>query len=619
MNPLFILFGVRAAIRLAKTGADIYAQRASDRAAFLPELIKPNLNRREVIIDFFSLDDRAEAVLQDPAVQALLDQGRPISDDARVIDELFVVVVEAKAAGLEEQEDLDASVGLEIAGGVMIEQWRASAAPISPFGRIAVTMADIALEFVAVNPAIMGVGGNGERLIAAFAGNLAALIPDDVDEFGPSARFVDRLTGIFLRAGLSTLAEHPDLVLDEAHTQKLVAATLTPLIAELPEDLGEQMDWRAMADALAGPVASAAFATLAENPQAFFGAKFAPDKAVGAVTQALLVSVSETGLKEQFTLTGVLALYRAGLGVAANRPELFVGDDDSVKTQLFQDLLSGVAGALRDHAPFDGELGAELAAVGLDALGEHGGALLKLDDSDAWERTAQAMIVQVTGALSERLRNPETAGALAVFTHLQLLELGRIFMVQAAATPGMLGVERSELKAIVSGVASAMAADEELLLTADDWLVIAAVAAEEAAANPGRLFGLDESSAAEALASQVITSLLTVAAAEWRRVDAAGASGRDAGSVLFGDTLREAIVVVLRTVSGNVRAALAETKPVEQLASAVSEVVRDKPDAFGSKEWLRLFRALLGQALADGSIEISEDQIRELIGSRVEP
>ena len=50
-----------------------------------------------------------------------------------------------------------------------------------------------------------------------------------------------------------------------------------------------------MADALLGPAASAAISTVAANPAAFLGATFDPNRAIGALTQAMLKQAATTG------------------------------------------------------------------------------------------------------------------------------------------------------------------------------------------------------------------------------------------------------------------------------------------------------------------------------------
>ena len=81
-------------------------------------------------------------------------------------------------------------------------------------------------------------------------------------------------------------------------------------------------------------------------------------------------------------------------------------------------------------------------------------------------------------------------------------------LAQVAQTPGMLGIQRTEVQSIIVGMAEAMAVDDNLLLSADEWTTIVGIAAQKAAANPGRLFGLSVDDQGSALAVKVIKSVL---------------------------------------------------------------------------------------------------------------
>ncbi len=611
MNPVLIVFGIRAAVRLGRAGAEIYAQRSRDRDVYLPDIEPPApFSAYQLLIDFYGDPVNLQRLKADPQLIVLWDEAaeRPVNKQPRTIEPLHAAFLSALAEKSVDGGEESRTARLELAGGALISQWSRAAEPISPIGRIALTMADIALEFVGSNPSVVGVGGNGEKLIGAIALNLSSMIPDDTDEFGPRAQIANRLVGIFLRAGLSALAAHPDLVLDNDQAERLVKETLAPLLKVMPASLSEQLEWQQLLDALLGPAATAAFSVIAEKPDAFLGKTFASDKALGALTGALFATLQDADVRRQFGDGGWIALYKSLLQVAADRPALFVGDGTKPKDQLIRGLLAGTARTLSKHPGFDGRIGAELTAVALQALNANAGGLLKLDKDDEWEGTALAMIGQVSGGLSQALTGG--SGALRRFGQDQLLELGRIFLVQAAATPGMLGIKRTELQSIVSGVASAMAKDSDLLLSPDDWLKIAAVAMGEAAANPGRLFGLDDASPGEALAAQVIGDLLKVASAAW-------STGRDGGSLLAGATLRDAIISALRAAAGNAIAAASDDKPVMAVAEAINKVVAQSPQAFGSTDWLLLFETLVAEALTSGKVAaIDEAKIMEILGKR---
>jgi hypothetical protein len=356
-------------------------------------------------------------------------------------------------------------------------------------------------------------------------------------------------------------------------------------------------------EALLGPAASTALGMIADNPQVFFGAGFDTGTAVGALTQALLQEASKIGLKEQFTEAGFIAIYKAALGVAADRPELFLGDAGKPGEQVAAALFAKIATTLRTAPPpFNADLGANLAVAALEALREHG--LTFVGGNGPWEDVVAGMVTQVVDGLKAALEPPDSQAIESLLSRQQWLEFARIFLVQAAKTPGMIAGNRPELQAIVRGVAQAMAQDKSLLLTPQDWLHIAAVAAEEAAANPQRLFKLEPGSIGTAL----IHDLLSVAAAEF------AAGGRATGGVLFGATLREAIIIALRATAGKVRAAIDNQPALKALATQLSELVRRKPEHYGSKEWLSLYHVLIGRVLQNGALgALTEQQINQVL------
>jgi hypothetical protein len=222
---------------------------------------------------------------------------------------------------------------------------------------------------------------------------------------------------------------------------------------------------------------------------------------------------------------------------------------------------------------------------------------LLLDRDAPWNEVATNALATVLGALRDALTEKGRSALDRLVSSDMLTEFVRIVLSQAARTPGMLmDTDNEELKRIVGAVARLMALDDSLLLSKDDWLFIAAAVAEEAAANPARLFGFKVGESKTDVAVPLIQGLVTVAAVQWRQY------GRAGGAVLFGTTLREAIVIVVRAASGNAKAALGNKANLEQLADRIGVVVVQNPGKFGSKEWLRLYRVLIPRVLETGSV-----------------
>jgi hypothetical protein len=608
MDPTLIIFGIRALIRLAREGISAFNQFERDRPALFPDGVSADFRQIDFIRNTF-FPDHAD-LLTGSGTFAKYWSGTAPAAVPGAMEALYIGAVKLFAEDQAKKKQVSPRRGVEIGGAVMIKQWADGKGPVGPIGRMVLTMADIGLEFVGANPSLLGVGGNGEKLLGALATNLSDMIPDDGDAMGPKSQLAERFVGIFLRAGLQTLNDQPGLVVREDHLQQLIRNTLPPIIAALPSGLAEQSRWRDVADALLGPAASAAISTVAANPAAFLGASFDPNRAVGALTQAMLKQAATTGLKQEFTEAGLIGLYQAALGVAAARPELFLGRPGTSADQLASDLFAKVAGTLKTAAPpFNSDLGTALAVDVLDTVKKDGPRFFEKEGP--WENTVGTMALQVIDGLKVGLTDPASGGIKSVLSQPQLVALARTFLAQAAKTPGMVAGGSTELQAIVGGVAKAMAEDKNILLAPDDWLAIAGVAAEAAAANPQRLFKINTTTPAGAIGTEVIKDLLSVAAVDLAK------GGRKGGGVLFGATLRDAITVALRSAAGNAKATVDNQAALKGLAETLSDLVRTHPEKYGSKEWLFMYQSLIGRVLHGGPMgPLTEADIRKILEAR---
>lgn len=592
MDPELILFAIRSLIRLGREGAAALDQYERDKAAIFPKGISAGFDRVDFITDVF-IPAHEDLLQRDPLAKLWRDNA-PAPDVAGAVDTLFEMAIQLRAS---EAKTLSLSPerAVAIGGAVMIKQWASGKGPLAPLGRIALTLADIALEFVGGHSSVLGTGGTSEKLLGSFATNLSGLIPDDAEQFGPKTQFAERAFGIVLRAGLTTLSEEAGQLLHKDALQQLVKNTLKPVIDALPSDLAAQSRWHDAADALLGPAFSTALTAIAANPGAFLGSGFETNTAVGALTQALLAQAGKSGLMQGFTEAGFINLFRAAVGVAAERPELFLGRlDQKPLGQIATDLFGKVATTLKNATPpFDSDLGIQLAVAVLDTLKEKGPAFL--DKNDPWENVIGSMVLQVIDGLKNGL-GAGGGSIKSLLSRQQLVDLAGIFLKQAAQTPGMLAGGNTELQAIVGGVAQALAQDTQGLLTPDDWLAVAAAVASEAIANPRRLF--NPAVPGGGIGARLISDLLSVAQA---------AGGRAQGSVLFGPTLREVIITAVQVVAGNVDAAATNQAALKDLATKLTTLVQTKSGQLGSKEWLFLYRTLISRVLQGGALGTLDD------------
>jgi hypothetical protein len=620
MDPELLIFGIQATLRAAQAGADLYEEHARDRKVFLPNLELPTGSRLVQLQQL--LTDNPQLASSIPELADIWDDEHKelTTTKSERIDAAYAIMVQNQVKLQIVSDGKDENYAKReakmFAAGLMVEQWREERKPPSAAIRMALTLTDIGLEFVRSNPSILGVGSRGEKLIIAFAENMSTLIPDDVAAFGSKMDFADRILGIFLRAGLGTLANNAFIVLKDEDIAKLLEGVTKPIVEALPESIAEQMHYRELVDALAGPSAEAAFKLLAENTETYLGKDFADDKALGAVTSALFQEIQETtqdgSIVDVFSEQGLIRLYQASLGVAMERPGLFIGDDASTKTQLFRELLSGAADTLQAYPHLKGPFGASLAAMVVEVVGQNAPALLKFSPEEPWEKVAEAVIKQVAAGLAASLNNlgavDSLKGAFKSFSKRQMLELGRVVLTQVVQTPGMLGIERSEVQSIVAGMAEVMAADDNLLLSADEWINIAGVAAQKAASNPGRLFGLSADDQGDALVVTAIKTLLKVAGDTWT------SAGRANCSLLFGGTLKSAIAMVIEALAGNVSALANQPDLIDLFLRDLLEKASESPEKFGSEGLLKVFRVSIANVLASGTLP-DDDKIDEALAA----
>jgi hypothetical protein len=206
-----------------------------------------------------------------------------------------------------------------------------------------------------------------------------------------------------------------------------------------------------------------------------------------------------------------------------------------------------------------------------------------------------------------------------VFSEDQVADLVHIITDQVAKTPDMLldRDTRDEVKALVAGIARAISDSNRSLLSSEDWLEVAAVVAQEAAKNPGRLFKIIEEDGnpvnpEKEFAVRLIKKLLNAAATDLR------ARGRSKGSVLFGETLRIVIEETIVTAAGNVETAVNNEEALINLVDRINKLQGVNATGFGRNEWLHIFRSYLklvllsqdGQSVLDG---LDDEDIKNLI------
>jgi hypothetical protein len=317
---------------------------------------------------------------------------------------------------------------------------------------------------------------------------------------------------------------------------------------------------------------------------------------LGPLTRTYLLKAAEQGIERTFTKEGAVSLYRATLAFAAARPDLFIGKADAATEKLLATVFKDLLTVAKDHSPpFDANLLAQLGASTLEIAGRQASGLL--DPTQPWQKIISSTLTPVVAATVKALRTGNSGGLRQLASPASLEAFVRIIVMQIARTPGMVtSGDNVEVNRLVAAIAAAMAADENLLLSQEDWLVIVAAAAEAVAANPGRLLSIKGAGAEATLLAILLRDLLTVATEQWNK------NAREGGTVLFGPTLREGMIIAIRASAGQAVDALANSAQVKGLASQITALVAEKAGKYGSKEWLCLYRVLITQVIQTGTL-----------------
>lgn len=507
--------------------------------------------------------------------------------------------------------------------------------------RLGRAIAGAALDVLAIQPDLLGLGKRSTAIVEGVAANLDLLVDDDqiADQSAPRS-LGERLLQVFAQSAIETVAERPELFVSGERWRPVVQGMLVPLKEQLeltPNAGLEIFAHDRLRQLLRGPIAHSVLTSLSADTEELLGRRFGDDTALGAVTRIVLGAVANPAqgrfdLAEVFSERGVATIYDAALQIAQTRPELFVAGDDAGDVAQRQ-LLSRIAATL-DNAPRPYNLravagspgiAAQVACVALEVAAAHATTQLRqagdptrprTPESDVAAAVVQEVMTGLGAVLSARTRADQRNAIERLFSPDQAVDLLRVIALRVAETPGMLVGQGAseEVRNIVAGVAHALAEDTAGLLDGEDWRAVLGAALELAAENPGALFSIKTTAAPEhQVATALIAGVLRSAAANMK--DARGQIARGPGSILFGRTLREAIAATLKGAASNLltlanpieghedRSRLdAHVSALEQFIAMLLELAKggDRALRMSAAEWLYVYRTFVAHVIMYG-------------------
>jgi hypothetical protein len=616
MDPELVFFIIRSLIRVGTVARDAYEQSVRDQNFQMPDLPFPQLSAGELLQRYFNQVDGIYRQLADPSKNGAMakywgpnDLPNPKEPDAVPI--LLSTAMELQAQDAQKiPTNATASwayLRSQIESGVtgVLDPWSPQQAPTSPWAHIALALADVALDYVGSNPGVLGVGSNGEALIKVICTNLQNCLDADATN-GPQAYFVERLGAAILQAGLKTITENTDLIVADPAAGAVISSVAKPLSdlfakASADGDFVGQLRWTNIRDTVMPQMVSAGLSALADHQQEILGAPFDPNNTLGYFTKGFLDALAADPVANLGTPQGWLPIYQSMLRAVAAKPNLLVnaGSNDQ-NAQAIQDLIAGIATKLA-AAPFPYNTGD--AALGL------GQVVVDVLQKDLPARTSDPWVLLVPSALQAVLDGvSKGGGSVASLAQGELTAVIRVILQKVAATPGMIvgNGASTELQTIITTVATAMAQDSKFLISEDGWTQIAAAAASAAAANPGKLFGISSATPEGELAGKLISQLLTKASAGFGTM-------RSGNVVLFGDTLVQAIEDTISAAAGNAVGAAKNIDQISSLVDRLNKMAADPTKPIGAADWGWLYRNLIADAFDKGSLDLTDDQIRQML------
>jgi len=594
MSPLAIVFGIQSIMRLGNAGRRAYQDKAIDADMVLPDIDTATLETPQ----------RALLILQDAILDGRLSESEWASDHDLVNgndDSAAGLAAQIRVIEIATQLDAGFEQSSTYDGLAVLSQWSSAANRKTPLGRVGIELADIALDYIGANPSLFGADGNGSRLIRSVAVNLAELLPDPDDPTAPGVNFASGAIRIFVEAGLRVVNNNVDDFIDETHLQAVATSILTPLIEAVANPADSNEPWYDLRDEFLGPISAAAIDALARNQAAILGSDFKLDSGLGALTQSVLVSIKDNGLRDDFGKDGLVRVYGSMLDMVMLQPDLFLGDADSKADHLVRKILLDSATTLKSNTPpFNKPLAVELVASALETVSANAATLVPNIDADQWTETVadlgEVIIREISTGLATGLASGDPKSFQRMFSNDQAAELLHIIVEDVATTPGLVADGKSpEIRALVEIIARAMAAQNGHLFSADNWLDVAAIATGEVVSNPNRLVKLDQDNAGQQLLYQLITEVMNAAAE-------AAVTGRAGGSVLFGPLLVEVIRSVLETAAGNAARALQNVAELKEFITTLATVSQTLKDSLGRQEWLYLFRKHVAAVIDSGEL-----------------
>jgi len=457
-----ILFGIKAGIKLAQQGRQLYVEAAIDNELVLPMLNFDQDPTVGVADGYFNGAGRSD-LNNNPVLRELYDismhQTRPLTDaekrrylafylDCKCTADLAAGRVTGGDTGLTREALLSI---------VQVRQWANRQSPFpSPQQRIIGSLIEIGIDYFVDMPGAVNEKSASGRALKGFLKSI-----DDVDFAQEKVHIL--LQDLFL-AAVETIGQNPDLLNADRKTEKMVQAIATGLIQDATDRIealaGQDLDLRESVQAWSQLVLRSVLAHAGEV--IFAGPDFyleiddpAHQALIGSVGQSLLnviLDSKEIDLTRVISREGLDTIVKAALKTLAEHPELLGTDNRGL-----EQILSQMAGALANSTTVLGPaIVPEVMAMVLD---KSAGNLDYLWPEKFRNDPAKHLLITAATETLTLLAEAATGAGQAPLCKRQLSRLLDFVLDQVVENPAWLtaaaGTEGSILAAAIEAALSA--------------------------------------------------------------------------------------------------------------------------------------------------------------------
>ncbi|MFC7290624.1 hypothetical protein [Hirschia litorea] len=514
-------------------------------------------------------------------------------------------------------------------------EWLSNSKPTG-WARFGLELADVALDVIGTQPEVLGFDRKAENILNALIPNLDGLVDRIKLDGGGAEGFGERLVKTFVHSALVSVSQHPELITSEERWRPMITGVIEPLKLEVEQSEGlEFLAHEKLTRVLTGPMAHGALTAINNNADAFFKGDARSEKLMGVITRTVLadaVSIRPNvfNVVDALSEVGVLKIYDAALKTASARPELFMRGA-SLETNSARQFLQNMAGVMQNMAPppfdIDSGFGAEVISAAFQVAGEYGTARIQAKAGDAnWDGAWADIYSHLFADLMQGLKIGVSGGGrddvlAQIFTRDQAVDLLKVMAGHIASNPHMATGRsaNSEVKEIARVAAAAISSDDLGLLNAQDWRSVVSVMTMTAARNPGVLFSVDASEGVSheiglTLVQHVLSKAGTLLQAE----------GRRAGSVLFGETLREALMATIKAANANLVRSLTvqdengQRAHVQELGKFIDKLnavssSEDTRTTMNADEWLYVYKYFVAHILEFGPGAVDQISVEDIV------